>query len=190
MSMPIRDAWNAAPSRRQYEERSNASFCDTSLRASKWKGRAALFVGIVAATWLPPGGARAATPRYTETNDPPGAVSGVVRASETGQPIPGVRIEVIRNGMTTYTDSTGIYRLRAVPAGPVEFRISCGGHAPLTMEVFVPAGGMVRVDVALVRQVMEPVAARDVVLRPIRIVAQSGFITSGIGTVDAFRRRQ
>lgn len=67
---------------------------------------------------------------------------------------PGYRQSVV-------ADSLGRYALSGLPAGPLQLRFSHPGHEERTLEVLIPAGGSLDVDVEL--------TARPVELSPVQI---------------------
>lgn len=77
-----------------------------------------------------------------------GSVSGVIRSS-TGEPIRGANVEVLGTGRRTVADTSGGYALRSLQVGRGTLRFSSASHDPLTLDVVVPPGSNVRVDVVL-----------------------------------------
>ena len=92
----------------------------------------------------------------TAQSEPTGEVHGIVRGTHdaSGAPLPYAMVELVAGGggRTVLADSTGRYVLRGVPAGMRRVRAQHIGHAPGEVEVLVPAGGAVGVDLALARQ--------------------------------------
>lgn len=80
-----------------------------------------------------------------------GAVRGRVRSESTGEPLAGAVVELlgVRGAEPVGTDRAGAYRLSGVPSGRRVLRARHLGFAPLEMEVVVPAGREVELDVAL-----------------------------------------
>ncbi|HEX5723986.1 MAG TPA: hypothetical protein VFX98_00895 [Longimicrobiaceae bacterium] len=79
-----------------------------------------------------------------------GILRGSVQGELSGMPIPRAVVEV-KGGdgtLTAFADSTGAYQLK-VPAGRHRFRVHHLAYAPMEMEVLVPAGREVRLDVTL-----------------------------------------
>jgi hypothetical protein len=84
---------------------------------------------------------------------PAGAVRGMVQSDRSGLPVAMAVVEV-RNGAThpaarSITDSTGAYELRGIAPGRHTLRVHHLEHTPLAMEVLVPGGGVVTLDLAL-----------------------------------------
>ncbi|HEX8211872.1 MAG TPA: TonB-dependent receptor [Longimicrobium sp.] len=84
---------------------------------------------------------------------PTGAVRGVVQSDRSGLPVAMAVVEV-RNGAAhpaarSITDSTGAYELRGISPGRHTLRVHHLEHTPLAMEVLVPGGGVVTLDLAL-----------------------------------------
>lgn len=80
------------------------------------------------------------------------AVHGVVRASDTAEPIPGVLLEVTDQRRMTWTDSAGRYTLPDLPSGPHELRISRPGYVARVFEVFLASDSALRLDITLLRR--------------------------------------
>ena len=81
-----------------------------------------------------------------------GAIRGTVQSEPSGLPVPLATVEVQaaeRRVVITTADSVGAYRLSRIPAGRTTVRVRHLEHAPLEVEVLVPAGGEVQVDVGL-----------------------------------------
>jgi outer membrane receptor protein involved in Fe transport len=77
-------------------------------------------------------------------------LSGTIR-DETGGALPGVSVELRRDGaetMTTSTDARGQYRFDVTP-GPARLVFSLINFATARREVVVPAGGTAQMDVVL-----------------------------------------
>ncbi|HEU4881589.1 MAG TPA: TonB-dependent receptor [Longimicrobium sp.] len=95
-----------------------------------------------------------------------GVIRGTVQSEPSGLPVPLAVVEADdgRHTVHAIADSTGAYRLN-VAAGTQTLRVRHLEHAPTEMQVLVPAGGEVALDVALVHR---PIALAPVrVLRPI-----------------------
>lgn len=82
---------------------------------------------------------------------PRGGVRGVVQSEPSGLPLASAVVEVGDSGrlFRSLSDSTGIYRLPGVPAGRHRVRVRHLEHEPFEVEVMVPQGGEVVMDVAL-----------------------------------------
>lgn len=94
----------------------------------------------------------------------PGAIRGSVQSEPAGVPLHMAVVEVAAGSrvLDTTTDSTGAYRIGRVPAGRRLLRVRALDHAPLELEVLVPAGGEVVLDFALRPR---PIALDTVVAR-------------------------
>lgn len=81
----------------------------------------------------------------------PGTIRGSVQSEPTGVPLvfAVVRVEAGGRVLDTVTDSAGGYRLGRIPAGRSLLRVRHLDHAPLELEVLVPAGGELSLDFAL-----------------------------------------
>lgn len=88
---------------------------------------------------------------------PDGVVRGQVRSGTTGNPLPYATVELVdtRSGVRAVTDSTGSYVLAHVPAGRHLIRATHLDHAPFEVEILVPSGGQLVVDMALVLRPVE-----------------------------------
>ena len=80
---------------------------------------------------------------------PTGSLSGRVENAATGQYLNNARVTVVGTMDVAFTDESGTYQLRAVPAGPVTLRVFYTGLEPQDVSVGVPAGATVTKDVAL-----------------------------------------
>ena len=84
-----------------------------------------------------------------------GAIRGIVRAAESPSAIalPYAMIQLVDAGASrsVLTDVTGAYAITGVPAGLHRLRAIYIGHQPSEVEVLVPPGGTVDVDLALIR---------------------------------------
>ncbi len=94
----------------------------------------------------------------------PGIVRGQVRSESTGAPLALAVVEVVDVGtpVRAVTDSAGDYVLRHVPAGRHIVRATHFDHAPFEVEVLVPPGGDMVVDLSLALRplTLPPVLAR------------------------------
>ena len=94
-----------------------------------------------------------------------GVVWGQVRSESNGRPLRFAVVEVVNAGrveLSAPTDSNGIYVLREVPAGRRLLRATHIDHAPLEVEVVVPRGGQVALDIGLQ---LRPVRLATVIAR-------------------------
>lgn len=80
-----------------------------------------------------------------------GSVHGEIRSEESGEVVGGASVELVDSEprRATASDDGGRYSLEDVPAGRHTIRARRVGFAPLEMEVMVPAGGEIEVDIAL-----------------------------------------
>lgn len=101
----------------------------------------ALFLAFLASVALPPAIAAAQG----------GSVRGEVRSESTGEALPGAVVEIVdaRGSRQVVADDAGAYRLDEIPAGRRVLRAARLGYAPLEMDLVVPAGRDVRLDVTL-----------------------------------------
>ncbi len=106
-----------------------------------------------------------------------GAVRGRVYSETTGEPLAAAVVELRDAGRprAAATDRSGGYLLRGVPAGRQLLRVSHLGHAPLELEVLVPAGREVELDVSL--------RLRPVPLDPVQV--EAGGVRNGLDTLAA-----
>jgi hypothetical protein len=93
-----------------------------------------------------------------------GVIRGTVQSEPTGLPVPLAVVEAEDGRQTVHAiaDSSGAYRLH-VAAGVQTLRVRHLEHAPVEMEVLVPASGEVVLDVALTYR---PIALAPVRVRP------------------------
>jgi len=84
---------------------------------------------------------------------PTGAVRGVVQSDRSGLPVAMAVVEVhnaaAQAAARSITDSTGAYELRGIAPGRHTLRVHHLEHTPLAMEVLVPGGSVVTLDLAL-----------------------------------------
>src|SRR5829696_6858966 len=92
-----------------------------------------------------------------------GVIRGTVQSEPSGLPVPLAAAEADdgRHTVHAIADSAGAYRLN-VAAGTQTLRVRHLEHAPTEMQVLVPAGGEVALDVALVH--------RPITLAPVRVL--------------------
>ena len=79
----------------------------------------------------------------------PGRVVGTVAEAGTGTPLAGVNV-ALGSGRNAVTQADGRFEIGGVPAGTYALRASSVGYEVLVRSVAVPAGGAVRVGLALV----------------------------------------
>lgn len=113
-----------------------------------------------------------------------GRIRGRVTAQAGGQPLQGVRVQLVGSTYVTGTNADGRYTFTSVPAGPHTVRVTFIGHAPQQKTVTVAAGGEASVDFAL--------AATAVQLQSITTTAtgEQDKRTLGVATtqIDAAKR--
>ncbi len=92
---------------------------------------------------------------------PTASLHGTVRDSETGAPVEGATVELVDGIQRSITDEQGGYRIDNAPTGPGHLRVGGLGYRPVTLHVFVPAEGAIRIDIALLPQPipLQPVEA-------------------------------
>src|SRR5919106_4726258 len=78
-----------------------------------------------------------------------GSVRGTIRSEGTGEAIAGVQVSVESTSAVTLSDTTGSYALGALPPGRHLLRFSQFGYHDLIVEVTVPDGGNLELDVRL-----------------------------------------
>jgi hypothetical protein len=93
-----------------------------------------------------------------------GTIRGAVQSEGSGVPLVLAVVEVAAGPDTLMatTDSAGAYVLSRVPAGTRTLRVHQIGHVAMEMQVLVPAGGVVDLDLALRAQ---PIALPTVTAR-------------------------
>jgi TonB-linked SusC/RagA family outer membrane protein len=96
---------------------------------------AVLFIVVGAAS----AGAQAATSRQ-------GGITGRVTDQSTGLPVPASAVVVTGTSIGTTTNDSGVYTIRAVPAGVHQLRASRVGYGPTARTVVVTAGEVARAD--------------------------------------------
>lgn len=106
-----------------------------------------------------------------------GTLTGRVENSATGQYLNNARVAVTGTDLVTFTDSSGIYHLANVPAGPVVLHVFYTGLMPQDSPVQIPASGTVSQDVSL--------AARGASERGSGIVKLAQFVVTGSSELDA-----
>ncbi|MBX6363167.1 MAG: TonB-dependent receptor [Gemmatimonadetes bacterium] len=120
----------------------------------------------------------------TSADGPPdGLVRGQVRSGTTGNPLPYATVEVVdaQPGLRAVTDSTGMYVLPHVPAGRHLIRATHLDHAPFEVEILVPSGAQLVVDMALV---LRPVEIPALLARA-RVRPGEDTVPAGVGDLGA-----
>jgi hypothetical protein len=110
--------------------------------------------------------------------DPPGSLRGTVRGGPDDAPLAGATVEIGGAGArrTVLTDSGGGYRLAPVPAGRRMVRAWRLDHEPLEVEVDVPPGGEMALDLSL--------RPRTIPLPALRVRGRSHPDEPEVGTPD------
>lgn len=78
-----------------------------------------------------------------------GDINGIVRAESTGEPIAGVRVIVDSGSTEVSSDPAGAYEIAGLVPGVHLLRFSGFGYHDFEVEVVVPSGGDLRLDVRL-----------------------------------------
>ena len=130
-----------------------------------------MFAATLLVTQVPVGGV---TPAGTapDVGVPSGAIEGVVRTREGTdvRPLPFAIIQATMPGKqrAILADSLGRYRFEALPQGTVRLRVSHVAHRSARLNVAVPEGETVSVDIDLESSPIE--------LRPVLVITdQIGF---------------
>jgi len=77
------------------------------------------------------------------------SVTGVIRDSESGKPLPDALVELGDLHRSAVSDSLGRYRFPDVPPGPQHLSVRRIGYAPRTMHALVPGDGRLQIDLSL-----------------------------------------
>ncbi len=93
--------------------------------------------------------ALAASPAAPDTV--PGTLRGTVQSEPSGIPLPLAVVEVASGSrlLTTTADSAGRYQLHRIPAGRRLLVVRHPGHAPQELEILVPSGSDLVLDLSL-----------------------------------------
>lgn len=83
-----------------------------------------------------------------------GTVGGRVLDRDSGEPVPGVLVEIV-GATSTLTDARGVFILEGVPLGPLELRLQHLAYGTHTRDVTVEAGGELALDVSISTQAIE-----------------------------------
>jgi carboxypeptidase family protein len=76
-------------------------------------------------------------------------ITGVVRDSETGEPLPGVLVSLPDHERSALSDASGRYILRNVAAGPQHLTVRIIGYTTRTLHALVPRNGILEINVSL-----------------------------------------
>lgn len=94
----------------------------------------------------PPGG-EVPTEAEAPKPEPPGVVRGIIRSTQTGDPVEGALIAV--GDLGTTTDASGSYTVPLLPPGPITVLAYRRGFRPESTEVVVGAGRWTVADLSL-----------------------------------------
>lgn len=126
--------------------RKRAVFASSPETLLRWFGAVCV---IVAAALFTTHVAVAQTPATT------GTLRGVVRTTDTQQPVVGSQVFVPASMLATITDEQGRYTLRNVPAGSVRVQTRAVGYGSMTQTTTVSAGGDVTLDFSLAHSAIQ-----------------------------------
>jgi iron complex outermembrane recepter protein len=118
-------------------------------RGMKRRNPIAVFTGWLALALGPAISAPAGEAGTQATARAAGAISGRVQNVATGLYLNNARVSVRGTDLVTFTDETGTYRLREVPAGTVTLEVFYTGLDPQTVALDIPPGQTVSRDVDL-----------------------------------------
>lgn len=111
---------------------------------------------------------------------PAGAIEGIVRGylSGSGDPLPFATVQVTVGGsrLSAVTDSLGRYRIERLAVGLVVLTVSHPGHLPASINVQVPSGRAVSLDIDLERLPIE--------LEPIDVLGEPNIIAPPVDQAD------
>jgi hypothetical protein len=80
---------------------------------------------------------------------PQAAVAGSVRDAATGEPLQSAEVVLTDLDRVAFTDSSGRYMLRAVPAGPQHIAVRVIGYGQRTLHALVPSTGQLEINFSL-----------------------------------------
>ncbi len=83
-----------------------------------------------------------------------GGIAGVIVASETGEPLAHGIVSITQLGREQFTDDSGRFVLRDIPAGPRQVRVRRLGFTPAELLVQVRPGATDTVRIAMTRVVL------------------------------------
>ncbi|MBD3285968.1 hypothetical protein GF359_05705, partial [candidate division WOR-3 bacterium] len=78
-----------------------------------------------------------------------GQLGGRITDSETGRPLPGVAVSVSKTGKGAYTDHSGVYMIRDLPAGTCRIEISMISYKTENRTVTIQGGETTHLDIIL-----------------------------------------
>ena len=79
-----------------------------------------------------------------------GMIEGLVRDSQTGDPLPGANIMIVRTSMGASTTLDGKYAIRDVPAGSYTVRATYVGYTEKSVTLQVKEGETLKQDFRLI----------------------------------------
>ena len=145
---------------------------------------AALLVGGAAAPARAQGAPADTAPAAVLDTAGRAAVVGVVRADDTGEPVPDVQVDAVGLGRTARTGADGRFTLRGLRAGRVSLRLRRLGFQPLTIEAAADTGtAAAPVELVLARA---PTPLARMVVTP----GQYGVLRDGPATATSLSREQ
>ncbi len=104
---------------------------------------------LLSATPAAAQGNASTTASTTASAQSTGAIAGRVLNIGTGQYLTNARVTVKGTSTTVFTDKDGSYRIAGVPSGPATLEVFFTDLDLATVQVIVPAGGIVQQDVNL-----------------------------------------
>src|SRR5262245_30866338 len=110
----------------------------------------------------------------------PATIAGVIQDDATGEPLAGAVIALPELHRAVPSDSSGRYALHGIAAGRYMLDVRALGYARRALEVLVPAGGVIEVNVAMPSV---PIRVRGVEVSTRRRLAL------GVGREPALRSR-
>ena len=111
-----------------------------------------------------------------------GTLTGTVTDERSGQPLPGVQVNIVGTMVGNITDAQGRYRIVNAPPGPARLRARLLGYAAVDRTVTVEDGRSQTVDFALVSS---PLSLDAVVVTGTAGGSQVREIGNAVGRVDA-----
>lgn len=117
-----------------------------------------------------------------------GGLEGVVRSSETGEPIPYAQVRVMGDSLRDWTDANGRYRLEGLERGDWTIRVMHPGHDSVDLGVIVPGDRDVRLDVTL-RALSGPVVDALADFEPFQVTYTLPALLNTDEVADMIQRR-
>jgi hypothetical protein len=97
----------------------------------------------------------AASPFNYAVAQNPGSVSGTVKDSQNGEPLPGANISLTGTGLGAISDMSGRFSIKNVPPGSYTLRVTYVGYRPASLTVAVAGSTEVRKDFRLTAVAIE-----------------------------------